>query len=324
MRTQTYREALGDALRIALDRDPLFYIAGEDVGRFGGAHGVTQGLWADYGGERLRDTPISETAILGHAVGAAAAGMRPCVEIMYVDFMAVCMDELINQAAKMHYLFAGKIDIPLVVRTLGGAGLQAAAQHSQSLEALFTHIPGLKVVAPATPSDAKGLFLTSVDDQNPVVFLEHKLLYDIKGECQEGEYGIPLGKADIARAGDDVSILCWSFMRHVALEAAERLAEQRISAEVVDLRTLKPLDLDTIVESVRRTHRVAILHEAVKTSGFGAELSALIMEHAFDDLDAPVLRIAAPDIPVPFNPKLEACFMPDADRVVSEILDLLE
>ncbi|MDR0519574.1 MAG: alpha-ketoacid dehydrogenase subunit beta [Clostridiales Family XIII bacterium] len=317
MAVTTYLNALNDAMRIELERDPLFYIAGEDVGRFGGPHLVTHGLWKEFGGERIRDMPISETAILGHAVGAAAAGLHPCVEIMYVDFMAVCMDELVNQAAKMHYMFGGKVSVPMVVRTLGGAGMQASAQHSQSWESLFTHVPGLKVVSPSTPMDAKGLFLSSVRDPNPVVFLEHKMLYGFSGECPDGDFTVPIGKADVVKEGTDITIICWSYMRYVGIQAGKLLQEKGVSAEVIDLRSLSPVDWETVLASVRKTGRALIVHEEVKTSGFGGEISARIMEGAFDSLKSPVVRVAAPDTPVPFNGNLEAEFLPN-EKIVTD------
>ncbi len=324
MREISYVDALNEALREELQRDEMVFIAGEDVGLYGGNLGVTKGLLKEFGEKRVKDTPISEAAIAGLSIGAAATGLRPCVEIMYVDFVGCCMEQILNQMSKLRYMFGGKIKLPLVVRTQGGAGFSAAAHHSQSLEAFFTHIPGLKVVMPATPYDAKGLLKSSVRDDNPVIFIEHKFLTDFKGPVPEEEYVLPLGKAEVKRAGSDVTLVTWSYMVHVALKAAERLAEEGIDVEVIDVRTLKPLDEATILGSVEKTNRVVILHEAVLTSGFGGEVAAIIAEKAFDSLDAPIKRITAPDTPVPFSPVLEKFFMPDEEKVVREVKLLMK
>lgn len=323
MRQITYAEAIREALALEMRRDPTVYIAGEDVGIFGGCFGVTQGLYQEFGPERVKDTPISETAIVGHAVGAAAAGLRPCVEIMFMDFMGVCMDEILNQAAKMRYMFGGKAKLPLVIRTPAGAGLRAAAQHSQSLEAIFAHIPGLKVVMPATPKDAKGLLISAIRDDNPVIYIEHKQLYGLVGDCPEGEYVVPLGEAAVVREGKDVTIVSWSWMLHKSLAAAEALAKEGIEAEVIDLRTLIPLDKNTIINSVKKTNRLVIVHEAVRTAGFGAEIAALVAEEAFDYLDAPIRRVTAPDTPVPFSPRLEDAYLPNEAKIIDAVKSLL-
>ena len=323
-RIMSYAEAVADALKIEMRRDPRVYIAGEDVGRFGGSFGVTgYGVFAEFGPERVRDTPISETAIVGHAVGAAAAGLRPAIEILFMDFLLIAMDELCNQAAKVHYLFGGQLKCPLVLRTAVGAGMGTAAHHSQSLEAMLCHTAGLITIAPATPYDVKGLLSSAIRDDNPVVFLEHKMLYAQKGEVPEGEYLIPIGRADIKREGSDVTLVCWSGMVRQCLAAAEDLEKEGISAEVLDLRTLIPLDKEAILESVAKTHRLAIVHEACLTGGFGGEIASIVADEGFDLLDAPIKRVAGPDTPVPFSPVLEAEFIVKADKIAAAVRELL-
>lgn len=323
-RTITLAQALTEALTLEMERDSTVYLAGEDLwgGGNGGVFGVTESVYQRFGPERVRDTPISETAILGSAVGAAMAGLRPVVEIMFIDFIGVCFDELMNQAAKLRYMTGGKVRIPLVVRSCDGAGFSAAAQHSQSLEALFAHIPGLKTVIPSTPADAKGLLASAVRDDNPVMFLEHKTLYAMEGEVPEGEHLVPLGTAEVKREGDDVTIVAWSAMVHQALAAAELLGADGIESEVIDLRSLVPLDKTTILESVSKTHRLVIVHEAVRTGGFGAEIAASVAEEGFDLLDAPVVRVTAPNTPVPFSPVLEAAFLPNAEKIAATVSGL--
>jgi len=323
MREMTYVQALNEALREELIRDESVFIAGEDVGLYGGNLGVTRGLFQEFGQKRVKDTPISEAAIVGLGVGAAATGLRPCVEIMYVDFVGCCMEQILNQTSKLRYMFGGKIKLPLVIRTQGGAGFSAAAHHSQSLEAFFTHIPGLKVVMPSTPYDAKGLLKASIRDDNPVIFIEHKFLTDFKGPVPEDDYTIPLAEAELKRQGENATIITWSYMVHVALKAAERLAGEGIEVEVIDLRTLKPLDEKTVLGSVEKTGKVVILHEACRTSGFGAEVAAIIGDKAFDYLDGPIKRVTAPDTPVPFSPVLERFFMPDEEDVIRAIHETL-
>ena len=322
MREITYVKALNEALREELLRDKTVFIAGEDVGLYGGALGVTKGFFQEFGEKRVRDTPISEAAIIGLAIGAAATGLRPCVEIMYLDFMGCCMEQILNQMSKLRYMFGGKIELPLVVRTPGGAGLNAGPHHSQSLEAFFAHIPGLKVVMPATPYDAKGLLKASIRDDNPVIFIEHKFLINMKGIVPEDDFTIPLGEAEIKRSGKDVTIITWSYMVHVALRAAERLAKDGIDAEVIDLKTLKPLDEERVLGSVKKTLKVVILQEACRTAGFGAEVAAIIADKAFDYLDAPIKRVTAPDTPVPFSPVLERFFMPDEEDVIKVVREI--
>lgn len=319
MARKTYLQALNDALREEMERDPRVLIIGEDVGRFGGCFGVTKGLFEQFGENRVRDTPITESAIVGAATGAAAAGLRPVCELMFIDFIGVSMDQLFNQAAKMRYMFGGKISIPMVLRAPQGGGISAAAQHSQSLEAWFMHIPGVKVALPATPADAYGLLLTAIRDDNPVVFLEHKALYGVEGEVPDNAGPIPFGKAALCREGRDVTIVATSKMVYSALEAAEILAREGIEAEVIDPRTLVPMDSEAIIESVKKTHRVVIAHEAVKTGGAGAEIAAQIAEAAFDYLDAPIVRVGAPFTPVPFASTLEEAFIPNAGDIVAAV-----
>jgi len=317
-------EAIREALREEMLRDETVYICGEDVGQFGGCFGVTQGLYEEFGEERVRDTPISETAIVGSAVGAAATGMRPVPEIMFMDFVTVCMDQLVNQAAKMRYMFGGKAIMPITLRLPVGAGISAAAQHSQSLEAWFTHVPGLKVVMPSTPADHKGLLKASIRDDNPVIFVEHKVLYGIKGPVPEDEdYVIPLGKGDIKRQGEDVTVVATSMMVYKALAAAEELAKEGISVEVVDPRTLVPLDKDIILSSVEKTGRLVIVHEAVKTGGFGGEIAAIVAEEGFDYLDAPIKRVAAHDVPIPFNAGQEQFVIPNEQDIIAAVKEIV-
>lgn len=322
MATKTYLQALNEGLSQEMERDPNVFILGEDVGQFGGCFGVTQGLFQKFGEQRVKDTPITESAIIGAATGAAAAGLRPVCEIMFVDFIGVALDQLFNQAAKMRYMFGGKAKIPMVLRTPQGAGIGAAAQHSQSLEAWFAHIPGLKVAMPASPYDAKGLIVSAIRDDNPVIFLEHKLLYGVEGEVPDDLYTVEFGKAEVKRQGEDVTIVATSKMVYTALNAAEKLAENGISAEVVDPRTIVPLDIDTIIDSVKKTHALVIVHEAVKQGGFGAEIAAQVAEQAFDYLDAPIVRIGAPFTPVPFSPPLEQAFIPNEDSIIKAVQDM--
>lgn len=323
MPEMTYSQAINEALREEMRRDEKVFVMGEDVGIFGGCFGVTTGMIDEFGPERVLDTPISETAIMGSAVGAAAAGLRPVPEIMFMDFLAVCLDELVNQAAKMRYMFGGKAKVPLTLRTVLGAGLGAAAQHSQSLEAWICHVPGLKVVMPSTAADAKGLLKSAIRDDNPVVFLEHKMMYAMSGEVPDGNYTIPLGKAEIKRAGKDVTIVATSLMVHKALAAAETLAAEGIEAEVIDPRTLVPFDKETLFHSVEKTGRLVIVHEAVKTGGFGGEIAAMVAEECFDMLDAPIKRVAAPSTPIPFASNLESAFIPNEEKIIEAVKAIL-
>jgi pyruvate dehydrogenase E1 component beta subunit len=324
MRVITYRDAVREALHEELERDPAVFLMGEDIADpFGGSYKVTQGLSTLFGVERVRNTPISEAAIGGTAVGAAMVGMRPIVEIMYMDFMGCCFDAVVNQAAKIRYMSGGQVAVPVTFRTQQGAGRSSAAQHAQSWEALFVHIPGLKVVMPATPYDAKGLLKTAIRDNDPVVFIEHKLLYAVSGEVPEEEYTIPFGQAAVRRSGSDITIVATLRMVDRALQAAQRLAEDGIEAEVIDLRTLVPLDKQTIINSVKKTGRIAIAQEAVSRGGFASELGMIIMEDAMDYLDAPVKRIAAANTPVAFAPGLEDFIIPDEERIYAEVKSML-
>ena len=319
MRDITYLEAVREALWQEMERDERVFIIGEDVGVYGGAFGVTLGMVEHFGPERVIDTPISEYGIAGAITGAALVGMRPVGEIMFMDFTTFAMEQLVNQAAKMRFMFGGMIEVPFVLRTPAGSGTGAAAQHSQSLEAWFVHVPGLKVVMPGTPYDAKGLLLASIRDPNPVIFVEHKLLYKTRGPVPEEPYTIPLGSAEVKREGRDLTIVATSIMVRRALEAAERLAQEGIEAEVVDPRTLKPLDEETIVRSVSKTGRVLIVHEACKTGGYGGELAAVIAgSEAFDYLDAPIVRLAGRDIPIPYNRTLEYHTVPQVEDIVEQ------
>lgn len=323
MRELFFVQAITEAMRQEMERDPDIFLAGEDVAGHGGTFGTSAGLLDQFGEQRVVDTPISEIGIIGLAVGAAATGMRPVVEIMFCDFIGCAMDQILNQLAKMRYMFGGRARLPVVVRSTVGAGLRLAAQHSQSLEALLCHIPGLKVVMPSTPYDAKGLLIAAIRDDNPVFFLEHKALYRIRGEVPEEPYEVPLGVAEVKRPGRDLTIVATARMVHEALAAADRLAQRGIEADVIDPRTLQPLDIETILASVRKTHRVAIVHEAVKFCGFGAEIAAQIAEAAFDYIDAPVTRIAAPFTPVPFSPSLEDAWVVNADRIVAAVEQMM-
>lgn len=316
MRELTYADALREALREEMLRDPNVILLGEEIGVFNGVYKVTRGLLDEFGPDRVRDTPISEAAIAGAAVGLALVGMRPVAEIMYMDFLPICMDELATQAAKMRFMSGGQLKVPMVLRTQYSLGRQHGAQHSQFTPAWFFQVPGLKVVVPATPYDAKGLLKSAIREPNPVLFLEGGLLYRTKGPVPEEEYTIPLGKADTKRKGDDVTIVGVSRLVGEALTAAKKLEEKGVSAEVIDVRTLQPLDLGTIVESVKRTSRLIIASDDIKTGGVGSEISAAVVENAFDYLDAPIMRVACPDTPIPFSPPLEQQYMPNADKIV--------
>ena len=317
---KTYREALTEAMREELQRDDSVILMGEDVGVYGGGFGVTEGLIAEFGADRVIDTPVSETAFVGTAIGAAATGMRPVVELMFSDFMAVCWDQIMNEAAKIHFMYG--LDVPVVIRSASGAGTGASAQHSQSLENMYAHVPGLKVVMPSDPHDAKGLLKSAIRDNNPVIFLEPKTLYGKKGEVPENEYTVPIGKAFVKREGSDVTLISYGRMMEVCYEAAERLAADGISAEIVDICTISPLDKETVLDSVRKTGRAVIVHEAVSFGGFGAEISAMITEEAFSALKAPVKRLGAAYCPTPSAIKEESNVFPTADKVTAAVKSL--
>ena len=325
-RTLTISQALNEALREEMRRDPTVFLLGEEIGIWGaggGIFGVTLNLIKEFGPERVRDTPISEEAIAGVACGAAVTGMRPVAEIMYVDFTALAMDPIVNQAAKLRYMFGGKASVPMVIRAQEGAGRGNAAQHSQSLEAWFMHVPGLKVVVPSTPYDAKGLLKASIRDDNPVMFLEHKALYGTRGAVPESDYVIPLGIADVKRPGTDVTYVGIHTMVHRGLAVAEKLAAEGISVEVICPRSLVPLDIETIVTSVRKTKRLVIGHEAVERGGVASEIAMQVMETAFDYLDAPIKRVCGRNVPIPYNSELERLAIPqesDVERAIREVL----
>ena len=318
-RELTYAKAVYEALAEEMERDSKVFLLGEDVGVYGGVFTATRGLLERFGPERVRDTPISEAAISGVAVGAALMGMRPVAEIMYEDFITIATDQIVNNAAKMRYMFGGQVEVPMVLRTQGGSGRGNGAQHSQSLEAWFAHVPGLVVIMPSTPYDVKGLLKSAIRDDNPVVFIEHKMLYPTKGSVPDAEYTVPIGKADVKRVGSDVTVIVTSWMVPRALAAAETLTSEGASVEVIDPRTLRPLDEETILESVRKTGRVLIVHEAVKFGGIGAEIAARIMEKAFDYLDAPVTRLAGVDAPIPYAAVLEQAAVPTEEGIAEAI-----
>ena len=320
MHTLTVAEAICEGLREEMERDPRVFLMGEDVGAIGGIFATSRGLQEKFGSERVRDAPISEAAIVGYAIGAAVAGLRPVVECGgFVDFLSLTMDQIVNQAAKLRYMFGGKGTVPIVVRAAQGTGVKLAAQHSQSLEAWFAHIPGLIVVCPSTPADAKGLLLAAIRNPNPVIFLEHKMLYFVKGDVPDGEGLERIGVAARRREGTDVTLCSYSLMTHRCLEAADLLGQRGVSCEVIDLRTIRPWDKTALLDSVRKTHRLAVVHEAVRSFGAGAEIAATVMDEAFDELDAPVLRIAAHDIPMPFNDTLERETVPTVERIVEAV-----
>ena len=315
MTMMTYAEAIREGMSIRMRENPNVVLFGEDVGAFGGCFGVSAGMFDEFGPERVRDTPISEGAIIGCAVGAAATGLRPIAELMFCDFLTVGMDQLVNQAAKMRYMFGGKISMPMVVRLPAGAGTGAAAQHSQSLEAWLTHVPGLKVVYPSCAQDALGLMLAAIDDEDPAMYFEQKTLFGVKGEVTSLE-PIPLGKGRVARPGSDLSIITYGKQVYDALEAADKLAGEGVDVEVIDLRSLYPLDKELIGETIAKTHKAIVITEEVKRGGYGGEISAIIGEEFFDYLDAPVIRIGALDTPVPFAPNLEQYYIPNAQDIL--------
>lgn len=319
MPQMNYLEAIRSGLQEEMARDDSVYILGEDV-TMGGPFGATKGLIEQFGERRILNTPISESTIMGMATGAAALGMRPVVEIMFIDFITLAMDQLVNHAAKLHYMTGGQLRVPLTVRAQGGVVGASGAHHSQSFESWFMHVPGLKVAMPSTPADAKGLLKAAIRDENPVLFIEHRGLYWSKGEVPDGDHVIPLGVAEVKRSGKDVTVLALSRMVGESLAAAEQLAAQGISVEVVDPRCVSPLDMDTILASVRKTGRLVIAHEAVVTGGAGGEIAAQVQEAAFDYLDSPILRVGAPFTPVPATPVLEKAFLPGKEQVIDAVL----
>jgi pyruvate/2-oxoglutarate/acetoin dehydrogenase E1 component len=319
MRELTFREAIIEAMDEEMARDPMVFMMGENIAVGGGVYKGTQGLLGKYGYERVIDMPISESGFVGAAVGAALLGARPVVDLMFNDFLPLAMDQIVNHAAKMHYMYGGKAQVPMVIRTFFGAGTRAGCSHSQSLEAWFVHCPGVKVVMPSTPADAKGLLKSSIRDNDPVIFFEHRLLYSLRGAVPEEEYLIPLGLADIKREGGDVTVVATGRMVHTALAAAVELSREGIEIEVIDPRSLAPLDRETLMKSVKKTGRLLIVHEANMTGGFGAEIAAIAAKEAFGYLDAPIERIGAPDIPVPCSPILEDAYIPKREDIVTTV-----
>jgi pyruvate dehydrogenase E1 component beta subunit len=325
VREITYLEAVREAMTQEMERDERVFLIGEDVGKYGGAFQASFGMLEQFGPGRILDTPITELAIAGAATGAALIGMRPIAEIMFMDFTTLASEQLVNQAAKLRFMFGGKATVPMVLRTPAGSGTGAASHHSQSLENWFVHVPGLKVAMPSTPYDVKGLLIASIRDDNPVVFVEQKLLYKTKGEVPEEPYTIPLGVADIKREGSDLTVVATSIMVPRSLEAADHLAGEGIEIEVVDPRTLKPLDIDTIIQSVQKTSRLLIVHESCKTGGYGGEIAAQIAEsEAFGYLDAPIVRLAGRDMPIPYNRTLEYHTVPQVEDIVERAKQLVE
>ena len=319
----TVREAIAEAIKEEMKRDPTVFVMGEDLGMYGGSFGTTRGLYHEFGEERVRDTPISETAIVGFALGAAMGGMRPIVEIMRCDWMTVCMDELVNQIAKMRYMSGGRPEIHLVVKTNTEGGIQLGPQHSQSFEAWFCHIPGLRVVMFSNAYDAKGLLKSAVRGHNPVIFMEPVALLATTGTIPDEDYTVPIGKAEVKKEGKDATIVSWGTMLVKSLKAAKTLANEGIDVEVIDLRTLRPMDTDTVVNSVKKTGRLVIAHEANKTGGLGAEVAAIVQELAFDSLDAPIKRVATPDAMIPVNQRLEKFVLPQEEKVIEAVKSLL-
>ncbi len=325
MRTVSYTEALRETLAEEMQRDDDVFLFGEDIGVYGGAFGVTRGLLDRFGVDRVIDTPISEASFVGAAIGAALAGSRPVVEIMFMDFITLAMDQILNQAAKLHYVLGEQARCPLVIRTPAGGGRCYGPTHSQSLEGMFMHVPGLRIVAPSTPADARGLLKAAIRDDNAVLFVEHKLLYAEKGPVPFEEDGVvPLGSAAVAREGNDVTIVAWSQMTVESLAAAAMLAEEEVSVEVIDLRSLSPLDMDTVAASVRKTGRALVVDEGTRTGGASAEIACRIAESAFDYLDAPVQRLTTPDVPIPASPVLEEAALPNADAIADAVIALIE
>lgn len=324
MRELTFLEAIRETLQQQMRKDSRVFLLGEDIGIYGGSFGVTKGLVEEFGEERVRDTPISELGMTGVAVGAALTGLRPIVDFQFSDFIALALDQIVNQAAKIRYMYGGKGSVPLVIRTPGGSGTGAAAQHSQSLEAWLTHIPGLKVIQPSTAYDAKGLLSAAIEDENPVIFYEHKLLYKTKGEVPKSPYSIPLGKADVKRAGKDVTIVATGIMVLRALEAAEELKGGNFSVEVIDPRTLVPLDEQCILKSVAKTGRLLVVHEAVKRSGYGAEIASIVAEKGFSYLKSPIKRLGGHPVPIPNNKYLERAAVPQKEDIVDKVKELVE
>jgi pyruvate dehydrogenase E1 component beta subunit len=323
MAKMTMREAISQALWEEMERDPRVFILGEEVGVWGGTYAVTKGFYDHFGGERVRDTPIAEAAIVGAAIGAALTGLRPVAELMTINFAFSAMDHIVNEAAKLHYMFGGQMILPLVIRTVSGGGRQLGATHSQTPDAIFAHFPGLKVVAPGTPEDAKGMLKAAIRSLDPVLFIEHATLYQTRGEVPEGDYTIPIGQSKIQRPGRDVTIVTYSKMLEISTKAADQLSKEGIEAEIVDLRSLRPLDMGPVLESFKRTNRAVIVEEGWRSFGVGSEVAARIYEEAFDYVDAPIQRVAQKEVPLPYNRALEQMALPQVEDVIRAVKEVL-
>lgn len=323
MARMTMREAISQALWEEMERDPKVFILGEEVGLWGGTYAVTKGFYDHFGPERVRDTPIAETGIVGAAIGAALTGCRPVAELMTINFAFVAMDHIVNEAAKLHYMFAGKMRLPLVIRTVGGGGRQLGATHSQTPDAIFAHFPGLVVVAPGTPADAKGLLKAAIRSDNPVLFIEHATLYQVRGEVPDGDFVLPIGKSTVQRPGKDVTIVTYSKMLEISMKAADQLAKEGIEAEIVDLRTLRPLDMEPVITSFKKTNRAVVVEEGWKSYGVGSEVVSRIYEQAFDYVDAPIKRVAQQEVPLPYNRTLEQMALPQVADVIAAVKEVL-
>jgi len=319
----TMREAISQALWEEMERDERVFILGEEVGVWGGTYAVTKGFYDNFGSERVRDTPIAEAVIVGAAIGAALTGLRPVAELMTINFAFSAMDHIVNEAAKLHYMFAGQFVIPLVIRAVGGGGRQLGATHSQTPDAVFAHFPGLKVVAPGTPEDAKGLLKASIQSNDPVLFIEHATLYQVRGEVPDSDYTVPIGKSKIQRPGKDVTIVTYSKMLEISLKAADQLSKEGIEVEIVDLRSLRPLDMDPVLESFKKTNRAVIVEEGWRSYGVGSEVAARIYEGAFDYVDAPIKRVAQKEVPLPYNRTLEQMALPQVEDVIQAVKEVL-
>ena len=319
----TMREAISQALWEEMERDPGVFIMGEEVGVWGGTYAVTKGFYDHFGGERVRDTPIAEAAIVGGAIGAAMTGLRPVAELMTINFAFSAMDHIVNEAAKLHYMFGGQFVLPMVIRAVGGGGRQLGATHSQTPDAVFAHFPGLIVLAPGTPEDAKGLLKAAIRSNDPVLFIEHATLYQVRGEVPDGDYEIPIGKSKIQRSGKDVTIVTYSKMLEISTKAADQLAREGIEVEIVDLRSLRPLDMGPVVESFKKTNRAVIVEEGWRSYGVGAEVAARIYEQAFDYVDAPIKRVAQKEVPLPYNRDLEQMALPQVEDIIKAVKEVL-
>jgi pyruvate dehydrogenase E1 component beta subunit len=320
----TMREAISQALMEEMDRDPAVFILGEEVGVWGGTYAVTKGFYDKYGAERVKDTPIAENAIIGAAIGAAMVGQRPVAELMTINFAFSAMDYVVNQAAKLHYMFGGQFKLPLVIRTVGGGGRQLGATHSQTPDAIFAHFPGLKVVSPGTPADAKGLLKSAIRSDDPILFIEHATMYQVRGEVPDGEYFIPIGQSKVQREGKDVTVVTYSKGLELSMKAAEELAKEGIQIEVVDLRTLRPLDMGPVLESFKKTNRAVVVEEGWKSFGVGSEIASRIYEQAFDYADAPILRVAQKEVPLPYNRTLEQAALPQVEDVIAAVKEVMK